>query len=205
VIYSPDPETDKQPADENIRDVRGLLSDVLLADRGDVYMRHVKLDLQSVSLFGQDWGGAIGLSVVARVHRREDLWTGPHVARAPDLVLELATPQGQGLSLVPTPWQEPGGPPAVRTLGEDELAGGRGRGMNGTHRPDGILIACGGSAGRPHFVAQPRLTDVAPAVLTYMGVHAERGRDEGSPERIEYAPEEDELVARRLRALGYLE
>ncbi len=49
VIYSPDAETDKQPADDNVRDVRGLLSDVLLADRGDVYMRHVKLDFASGS------------------------------------------------------------------------------------------------------------------------------------------------------------
>lgn len=48
-IFSPDPETGKQPADPNKRDVHGVLSDVLLADGQDIYMRHMKLDLQSGS------------------------------------------------------------------------------------------------------------------------------------------------------------
>ena len=47
VIYSPDPQTGGQPKDKNIRDVRGLLSDILVADGSDVYMRHVKLDLEA--------------------------------------------------------------------------------------------------------------------------------------------------------------
>ncbi|MFH1918618.1 MAG: PQQ-binding-like beta-propeller repeat protein [Planctomycetota bacterium] len=49
VMYSPDPETGKQPADENRKDVRGALSDILVADGDDVYMRHVKLDFQTGS------------------------------------------------------------------------------------------------------------------------------------------------------------
>jgi len=46
VMYSPDPKTGKQPAGGG-RDVKGVLSDILLADGADVYMRHVKLDLTS--------------------------------------------------------------------------------------------------------------------------------------------------------------
>lgn len=45
-IYSPDPETGKQPSGGG-RDVRGVLSDVLLADGEDVYMRHVKLNFET--------------------------------------------------------------------------------------------------------------------------------------------------------------
>ncbi|MFH1266885.1 MAG: hypothetical protein ABIK89_14240 [Planctomycetota bacterium] len=37
------------PADENRKDVRGALSDILVADGDDVYMRHVKLDFQTGS------------------------------------------------------------------------------------------------------------------------------------------------------------
>ena len=44
VMYSPDPEMGKQPADENTKDVRGVLSDILVAEGDDVYMRHAKLD-----------------------------------------------------------------------------------------------------------------------------------------------------------------
>jgi haloalkane dehalogenase len=52
-----------------------------LSDPTDyTYARHVgwiaelvvKLDLRAISLFGQDWGGAVGLSVVAREERRFD-------------------------------------------------------------------------------------------------------------------------------------
>ncbi len=48
-IFSPDPETGKQPVDPNQRDVHGVLSDVLLTSGDDIYMRHMKLDLQSGS------------------------------------------------------------------------------------------------------------------------------------------------------------
>jgi hypothetical protein len=43
VIYSPETEERKQPADAG-KEIRGLLSDILLVEGDDVYMRHVKLD-----------------------------------------------------------------------------------------------------------------------------------------------------------------
>ncbi len=49
VMYSPDPKTGKQPRPLDRKDVQGALSDILLADGGDVYMRHVKLDFQTGS------------------------------------------------------------------------------------------------------------------------------------------------------------
>jgi hypothetical protein len=68
VVYSPDPDTRKQPADENIRDVRGLLSDILLADGGDVYMRHVKLDFDT----GSDTGK--GVHLFSPIGLLDDTW-----------------------------------------------------------------------------------------------------------------------------------
>ena len=47
VMYSPDPRTGKQPRAEDRLDVRGVLSDILVSDHKDVYMRHVKLDFQT--------------------------------------------------------------------------------------------------------------------------------------------------------------
>ncbi len=152
--------------------------------------------------------------VVAAARRREEIYAGPFVARAPDIVVELALDRGYGLSLVPTPWSVGGGP-SVRRLEDHELQGGRGRGMNGTHRVDGVLISV--VEGAPDlfsggFPSQPILTDVAPNLLRALGIEARdhgdtdsRDGTDGSPPPRAYTQEEDELVAARLRALGYLE
>lgn len=169
---------------------------------------------QSVIEVLLDWRLPSGDPVVARALPREAVYRGPWVERAPDVVLELALDRGQGLSLVPTPWSE-GGPqgegiPSVRVLKPEEYGGGRGRGMNGTHRPDGIWIATG-----PGAEAAPpeRLSAVAPWLARAMGLaweaphEADRRRDpadDGTP-RTPYDEAEEAMVAERLRALGYLE
>jgi predicted AlkP superfamily phosphohydrolase/phosphomutase len=96
---------------------------------------------------------------------------------------------------------------SLRTLEAHELAGGRGRGMNGTHRPDGILLALGEGARRFETGAQPRLEDVAPTLLAALGVAWDETLDGSAPEgpARAYAPDEEALVAERLRRLGYLE
>jgi len=152
------------------------------------------------------WRLPDGQPVVLRARRREEVYEGPFSDRAPDVVVELALDAGYGLSLVQTPWNS-GEPESVRTLGDDELGGGRGRGMNGTHRPDGLWLATGPGARELVTGAAPALADVAPALMRAMGVPwdddrraAARGR-----ERVDYTPEEEALVAERLRDLGYLE
>jgi predicted AlkP superfamily phosphohydrolase/phosphomutase len=158
------------------------------------------------------WRLPSGEPVVSRALRREQVHPGPFGDRAPDIVIELALDAGYGLSLVPTPWAEGGaqgaGIPAVRVLGKDETAGGRGRGMNGTHRSDGIWIATGPGADR--FDAPSRLERVAPWLARAMGLAWDgsqpatqapgSGRD-----GVTYDDEEEAMVAERLRALGYLE
>lgn len=140
--------------------------------------------------------------VIASALPREEIYSGPYVCRAPDIVLELGREQDYGLSLVPTPWHDPS-VPSLRCLEDHELAGGRGRGMNGTHRSTGIWIAAG--APDPlRGVSQPRLSQVAPALLGVLGLHPTRGGVEASGTR-RYSEDEETLVAARLRALGYLE
>jgi len=154
-----------------------------------------------------DWKLPGGGPVVARARRREEVYTGACVDRAPDIVVELALDGGYGLSLVPTPWGASDAS-SIRWLADDELAGGRGRGMNGTHRPDGICLEVG--AGSELGLATdagpgPALTDVAPAVLHALGI--ETGSEAGVAPRIAspYSRAEEAIVAERLRALGYLE
>lgn len=157
------------------------------------------------------WKLPSGAPVVARALRREDVYSGPFVSRAPDIVLELALDSGHGLSLVPTPWSEGGvqgeGIPSVRVLDAADHAGGRGRGMNGTHRGDGIFIACG--PGARELAPPARLAAVAPWLARAMGLAwaADGASPEALPSRepLAYAEEEEAMVAERLRALGYLE
>jgi hypothetical protein len=147
--------------------------------------------------------GCAGAPVVARALPREAVYAGPFVARAPDVVVELALENGYAHSLVPTPWGDDEAP-AVRTLGQGELAGGRGRGMNGTHRPAGIWLATGARAGeraeRPASIA-----GVAATVLGALGIDPTAGRSSPPPAPAPYSDAEEACVAARLRALGYLE
>ena len=143
-----------------------------------------------------DWKLPDGGSIVRRAVRREDVYTGAFTERAPDIVVELELDRGYGLSLVPTPWDERGG--SVHVLEENEFAGGRGRGMNGIHQPEGIFVTTEADE-------IPRaLSDVAPWLLERMGVGWESTSTHETPRR-DYTPEEDARIAERLRALGYLE
>ena len=152
------------------------------------------------------WRLPSGGAVVARALRREEVHRGPHAERAPDIVVELALDAGYGLSLVPTPWSEGGdqgtGIPSLRTLGFDETAGGRGRGMNGTHRSEGIWISVG--PGAQSRETPDRLTQVAPWLAEAMGFAWTSPNGTGQ-ESVAYDAGEEAMVAERLRALGYLD
>jgi hypothetical protein len=158
------------------------------------------------------WRLPSGAPVVAHALRREEVHQGPFCERAPDIVIELALDGGHGLSLVPTPWSEGGaqgeGIPSLRTLPPSAWGGGRGRGMNGTHRSEGIWIATGDGA--TEAGAPARLSEVAPWLARAMGLAwatPEAGQQGLDPGRASVAYDEDEeaMVAERLRALGYLE
>ena len=158
------------------------------------------------------WRLPDGQPALARALPREAVHAGPHLERIPDIVIELALDGGYGLSLVPTPWSE-GGPqgegiPSVRVLPPEDYAGGRGRGMNGTHRFDGIWIEADSSTADRRPPA--RLASVAPWLAETMGLAWDADaapRSEGGAEAapVDYDADEEAMVAERLRALGYLE
>jgi predicted AlkP superfamily phosphohydrolase/phosphomutase len=160
------------------------------------------------------WRLPSGEPVVARALRREEVHPGRFGERAPDIVIELALDAGYGLSLVPTPWSQGGvdgaGIASVRVLGASESGGGRGRGMNGTHRRDGIWIADGPGADARERPS--RLDRVAPWLAAAMGLAwddsdsgAVPGGEGSGRDAVAYDDEEEAMVAERLRALGYLE
>ena len=150
----------------------------------------------------ESWKRPDGGPVIARALRREAVYSGPYMERAPDLLLELAMCDGYGLSLVPTPWSEPTS--AFRTLPKEAWGGGRGRGMNGTHRSDGIFIASHLGDLQPN--ARPaRLGEVATWMAELLGLAWRPSGSDTAGTRREYTEQEDAIIAARLRALGYLE
>ena len=96
----------------------------------------------------------------------------------------------------------------------------------GTHRHNGVLVMCGEGVTTTNTGPTPNLIDVAPTILNLLGLPVPSdmdGRvleslvDSGSPVRYEevdsqvvsfasaYDPEEEDIVAQRLKGLGYLD
>lgn len=145
---------------------------------------------------------------VAKAWPRAEIYDGPHVERAPDIILELALEGGYSHSCL----RSRGGPP-FRRIGPDEYLGGKERGMTGNHRDPGVLLLS-----EPVEAGHARLLDVAPTVLAVLGVpgppmegrallgQARPPRSAAPPrEETPYTEEESAEVEARLRGLGYLE
>jgi len=146
---------------------------------------------------------------VARAWPRADLFEGPQVHHAPDIVLELAFEDGYSYNCL----RSRGGPPH-RRLTRDEWYGGKEKGMTGNHRDPGVLFLS-----EPTAAKAASLQDIAPTVLAALGVAAPPmdgrpllGPAAGAapeaarfPEETPYDGAAARVVEERLRALGYFE
>lgn len=166
---------------------------------------------------------ASGEPVVARAWRREEVYQGPYVGEAPDVVIEFALDGGYSYAV-----QGSGGRPgpALRVLDPAEYLGAKGPGMNGTHRPEGVLLLAGPGV-RPGIHLQgAHIVDVAPTALYLLGLPVPSYMDgrvltealtgDRPVERVDvalpdhespaaYSPDEERVIAGRLHALGYRE
>ena len=107
-----------------------------------------------------------GQRVVEAVHRREDLYEGGALSLAPDLVLTLALRDDYSYTLLPSARARPG--QTWRVLEPHEHVGGKGLGMNGTHRQHGLLLLHGAGV-RPGVEVAAGMPDIAPTLLHLMG------------------------------------
>lgn len=163
-----------------------------------------------------------GARVVRRVWRREQLYSGPFAERMPDLFVDLAEPQGCVYAAVPSRGGRESR--AFRRLAPAEMTGSRGTVMPGAHSPHGFCVLAGERV-VPGRYPVGSLHDAGATVLAAAAVgttEAMNGRPwtdcfeslpatavpvpvPGHRPPYRYGREEDELVAERLRALGYID
>jgi len=159
---------------------------------------------------------ADGAAVVKHVHRREEIYAGPEIESAPDLILELNQPDGYSYALGRSresksfsPWCR---------LGPGEYIGRKGASMNGSHRPLGTFI----TTAKPDLsqgVDNLTLLDMAPLALNLLGLTKPDWMEGlinvsdqmmASPDDLArmttkpYTSQQEALLHRRLADLGYL-
>jgi predicted AlkP superfamily phosphohydrolase/phosphomutase len=162
-----------------------------------------------------------GTTMVDAVHRREDLFFGPHLDRVPDLLVEFHDYEWLGKG-------------SLKTRGESlwdtiEIEEGSEHSYVGSHRSEGIVALAGPSARRAEGRIAAGIEDIAPTILYLLGQPVPsdlEGRvlteaiDPSLVDQrpLEYADEQVEIaesegleardlseVEGRLRSLGYIE
>ena len=162
-----------------------------------------------------------GHQPIAAVHHRDELYWGEHISRSPELILEMNLRDGYSYTLLPSQRARVGS--TWRTLENSEHVGGKGLGMNGSHRQHGVLILSG--SGLCHGAVQAGMSDIAPSILHAMGEAVPRhvdGKvlqevfslqkevqwddDDWKPQGVEsdVSREEVDAIRQRLQGLGYL-
>ena len=158
--------------------------------------------------------------VVRDVWSREELFEGPHVERAPDLLLRFHLDEGYSYNLMPSADGPPGCGP-WRILQSSEHLGRKGRSLPGSHRDHGIAIFAGPRI-LPIGQIEARIADASATCLARMGIAVpsdfagrvcfEALRESGELRTLPHvampaAPRrgDESRVHQRLVALGYID
>ena len=168
--------------------------------------------------------------LVRRVYRREEIYRGDQVGRAPDLLIDWNHDHGysylSGRSLEDLSGQ------SLRRLAPGEFHSHEMATRGGSHRPNGLLMATGGSFTSRGTLQKASLSDLAPTILSLptsgdptrdgrpgfrtfqfrisqrqrsaAALRRGRGGGGGGTAADNYTAEEREIIERRLRDLGYL-
>jgi predicted AlkP superfamily phosphohydrolase/phosphomutase len=112
---------------------------------------------------------AEGKPLVKKVWRREELYHGPFLAEAPDLIIVW---HDYGY------WGRARYDQSAAELFETDFHWDFGvLPISGTHRPEGILMAAGPGIAAGQLATDARLIDLAPTILAFLGMPVPRGLD----------------------------
>lgn len=172
-----------------------------------------------------------GAPIVEKAFRREELYSGPCLDQAPDIIVKWGEHNGYTYAFKLSSkspdlrWIE-----QVDPHKQEHMAFFSGK--SGSHRDDGIFLAAGPAIRANHTVADAEIIDLAPTILHLLDLPVPADMDgkvltsiftpefaRQSPVRAsgqsapavsvaaaggDYSAEDEELIADRLRNLGYL-
>lgn len=158
-----------------------------------------------------------GAHPIRAVYEREELYEGFAIERSPELVLELNLREDYSYTLLSSGEVEKG--TLWRRLKPEEYVGGKGLGMNGSHRQHGVLCLYGEGLEKQEVKAS--MEDIVPTLLYAMGESIPSYMDgrvcvphikppsiieeELVPQEGQFAnPLESRAIRSRLEQLGYL-
>lgn len=176
----------------------------------------------------EDWRHPeTGQPLIEKVYRREEIYDGPFVEEAPDIIPKWALHQGYSYA-----FRKATSSPDSRWIDQIDPSTPENQqfyaSKSGTHRDHGIFLAHGAGIRSGATVNNPHITDLAPTILTLLDVPIPEDMDGRPLEEIltqthapEYTPQEEALLTEiadlgyspadqekvndRLRALGYIE
>ncbi len=158
-------------------------------------------------------------AVVSRVYRAAELFSGPCLTKAPDLILDFNLDDGYSYNLMPSSSAPKGDKAMWRRLQRHEYLGKKGRSLAGSHRSHGLFVACGPQVDVAGEI-DATMQDVTVTLLARMGLAAPnntQGRVLGCVSSAQMSAHvrlderkldhkrDDALVASRLRSLGYID
>jgi predicted AlkP superfamily phosphohydrolase/phosphomutase len=166
-----------------------------------------------------------GVSIVRQAWRREEVYTGPYVELAPDIILDLDIPHNYSFLCLPHGHFKPG--EAYRKLPGEEMRGVRSMSMSGSHRPEGLFLFSGEQLSpQEKNPAHITIQDVCPTVLSVLGISPSvdmdgysllssennvaakqiiPSQDTLSTTTVPYTANQGQKVKDKLQHLGYLE
>jgi predicted AlkP superfamily phosphohydrolase/phosphomutase len=167
-----------------------------------------------------------GQRMVKRVHRREEIYAGSHVDKAPDLMIEWELDHGYSYLFRPSTGTSRS---SLRVLNGQEKK----RVKSGDHRAEGIFLMTGADLIASREVKEVHITDLAPTILYHLGVpipldmdgavltqiftneyltahpvrygHALGSDGDLTTSLCDYSAAEEEAIRERLHGLGYIE
>jgi predicted AlkP superfamily phosphohydrolase/phosphomutase len=164
--------------------------------------------------------------MIRHVYRREEVYSGPQVAKAPDLVLDWNLDHGYSYLFRPSTGSKY---PPVSKLNQKEKQ----QVKSGDHREEGIFLAAGPRLKTPAEIKGADIVDLAPTLLHLLGlpipsemdgkvlssildegylashpvrqVRGEISGEGGKGRPRDYSEEEVDAVKARLQGLGYMD
>lgn len=167
-----------------------------------------------------------GIPVVRQAFRREEIYHGPYLEKAPDIIIDYNEPGSYSYLYRPS-FTNPERSP-IRKLSAEEMNSAPFQNKSGSHRNYGIFFLYGADIVPGYVIKDAHILDIAPTAFYHLDLPIpdyfdgrvlkecfkvfdkqeyrviEEKTDISSKEIETYSPEEEEKIRKRLEGLGYL-